>query len=80
MKTAKEEVRELLDRLPENVSLEDIQYHISDCRKTQKAREDVIRCSLCSKSQSEVRKLIAGPTVYICDECVDVRQEFTARQ
>src|SRR5512140_1585872 len=29
-------------------------------------------CSFCGKSQKEVRKLIAGPTVYICDECVDI--------
>jgi len=30
-----------------------------------------LRCSFCGKSQDEVKKLIAGPTVYICDECVD---------
>src|SRR5262245_9353750 len=29
-------------------------------------------CSFCGKSQNEVRKLIAGPTVYICDECVEL--------
>src|SRR5439155_466870 len=29
-------------------------------------------CSFCGKSQDEVRKLIAGPTVYICDECIDL--------
>jgi ATP-dependent Clp protease ATP-binding subunit ClpX len=29
-------------------------------------------CSFCGKSQHEVRKLIAGPTVYICDECVEL--------
>ncbi|MBI4389435.1 MAG: hypothetical protein HY580_04585, partial [Nitrospinae bacterium] len=28
------------------------------------------RCSFCGKSQEEVKKLIAGPTVYICDECI----------
>lgn len=32
----------------------------------------VISCSFCGKSQKEVRKLIAGPTVYICDECVEL--------
>jgi ClpX C4-type zinc finger protein len=31
-----------------------------------------LRCSFCNKSQRDVRKLIAGPTVYICDECVDI--------
>ena len=29
-------------------------------------------CSFCGKGQPEVRKLIAGPTVYICDECVEL--------
>ena len=33
---------------------------------------DMLRCSFCGKSQHEVRKLIAGPTVYICNECVEV--------
>src|SRR5882672_3501595 len=33
---------------------------------------DVLRCSFCNKSQRDVKKLIAGPTVYICDECVDI--------
>lgn len=31
-----------------------------------------IYCSFCNKSQHEVRKIIAGPTVFICDECVDL--------
>src|SRR4051794_36882880 len=30
------------------------------------------RCSFCNKSQREVRKLVAGPDVYICDECIDI--------
>jgi len=33
---------------------------------------DALRCSFCGKSQDEVKKLIAGPTVYICDECIDL--------
>ena len=33
---------------------------------------DILRCSFCNKNQNDVRKLIAGPTVFICDECVDV--------
>ena len=33
---------------------------------------DVLRCSFCGKSQDEVKKLIAGPTAYICDECIDL--------
>jgi hypothetical protein len=34
--------------------------------------DDGLRCSFCNKSQNDVRKLIAGPTVFICDECVAV--------
>ena len=34
--------------------------------------EESLRCSFCNKSQNDVRKLIAGPTVFICDECVRV--------
>jgi ATP-dependent Clp protease ATP-binding subunit ClpX len=32
----------------------------------------LLLCSFCGKSQHEVRKLIAGPTVFICDECVEL--------
>jgi ATP-dependent Clp protease ATP-binding subunit ClpX len=39
-------------------------------------REEILRCSFCAKSQSDVRKLIAGPSVYICDECVDICNEI----
>ena len=39
---------------------------------------DVLRCSFCNKSQREVRKLIAGPNVYICDECVDICLDIIA--
>ena len=35
-----------------------------------KPDQDELRCSFCNKGQNEVRKLIAGPTVCICDECV----------
>ena len=34
--------------------------------------ETVLRCSFCNQGQSDVKKLIAGPSVYICDECVDI--------
>lgn len=34
--------------------------------------DEILRCSFCNKSRGEVRKIIAGPKVYICDECVDV--------
>jgi ATP-dependent Clp protease ATP-binding subunit ClpX len=37
-------------------------------------------CSFCGKSQDEVRKLIAGPTVYICDECIELCNEIIAEE
>ncbi|MDH3785972.1 MAG: hypothetical protein OEV00_11675, partial [Acidobacteriota bacterium] len=37
-----------------------------------KGEGEGLKCSFCNKSQRDVRKLIAGPTVYICDECVDI--------
>ena len=40
--------------------------------------DDTLRCSFCNKSQREVRKLIAGPTVFICDECVDICLDIIA--
>ena len=36
------------------------------------APEKMLYCSFCGKSQNEVKKLIAGPSVYICDECIDL--------
>src|SRR5215475_9176600 len=36
------------------------------------AAPQLLRCSFCSKSQHDVRQLIAGPSVYICDECVEI--------
>ena len=39
---------------------------------------DCLVCSFCGKTQREVRKLIAGPTVYICDECVGLCVDIIA--
>ena len=36
------------------------------------ASDKLLYCSFCGKSQHEVRKLIAGPSVFICDECVEL--------
>ena len=36
------------------------------------SQSDKLHCSFCGKSQDEVKKLIAGPSVYICNECVDL--------
>ena len=47
--------------------------------------EKLLYCSFCGKSQHEVRKLIAGPSVFICDECVElcndiIREEIQQAQ
>ena len=39
---------------------------------TEKNNKNILYCSFCGKSQHEVKKLIAGPTVFICDECVEL--------
>jgi len=44
----------------------------------QEKPEVQLRCSFCGKGRDEVRKLIAGPTVYICDECVDLCNDIIA--
>ena len=47
-----------------------------------KKREDGanLSCSFCGKSQKEVKKLIAGPTVYICDECIELCNDIIAEE
>ncbi len=39
-----------------------------------------LSCSFCGKGQREVRKLIAGPTVYICDECIRLCNDIIAEE
>jgi len=39
---------------------------------------EILRCSFCNKDQNDVQKLIAGPTVFICDECVEVCNDIIA--
>ena len=39
-------------------------------------KEALLRCSFCGKTQEEVKKIIAGPTVYICDECIGLCNEI----
>lgn len=41
---------------------------------------EVLHCSFCGKSQDEVKKLIAGRGVYICDECIEVCINIVARR
>ena len=43
-------------------------------------RTDALVCSFCGKGQEEVKKLIAGPTVYICDECIDLCNDIIAEE
>ena len=35
-----------------------------------------LKCSFCGKSQEQVRRLVAGPNVYICDECIELCQGY----
>src|SRR5512146_1587060 len=43
-------------------------------------RSNNLTCSFCGKSQDEVKKLIAGPTVYICDECIELCNDIIAEE
>jgi hypothetical protein len=43
-------------------------------------QQEILYCSFCGKNQHEVRKLIAGPGVYICDECVDLCTDIVDEQ
>ena len=49
---------------------------------TERKRDDhgSLSCSFCGKSQKEVKKLIAGPTVYICDECIGLCNDIIAEE
>ena len=44
----------------------------------QRTTGERLQCSFCGKSQDEVRKLIAGPKVYICDQCVELCNDILA--
>ncbi|MFZ0371573.1 MAG: ClpX C4-type zinc finger protein, partial [Halobacillus sp.] len=39
-----------------------------------------LKCSFCGKSQEQVRKLVAGPGVYICDECIELCTEIVEEE
>jgi len=45
-----------------------------------KRGSSILKCSFCGKNQDEVKKLIAGPSVYICDECVDLCNEIISEE
>jgi ATP-dependent Clp protease ATP-binding subunit ClpX len=42
--------------------------------------KNTLYCSFCGKSQHKVRKLIAGPTVFICDECVELCMDIIGEE
>ena len=46
-------------------------------KRTKRARE-LVRCSFCDKDQNHVRKIIEGPSVFICDECIEVCNDIIA--
>ena len=41
---------------------------------------DLLKCSFCGKTQKQVKKLIAGPGVYICDECIELCNEIIVEE
>ncbi|HKA21074.1 MAG TPA: ClpX C4-type zinc finger protein [Blastocatellia bacterium] len=61
------------------MQLENLQKEAAALQKAIDASKDItLRCSFCGKSQNEVNKLIAGPMVYICNECIDICNEIIA--
>ena len=48
--------------------------------KEKKEHASPLKCSFCGKGQEEVKKLIAGPSVFICNECVDLCNEIIAEE
>ena len=46
----------------------------------QSLSKNTLHCSFCGKSQHEVRKLIAGPTVFICDECLELCMDIIRQE
>ena len=50
---------------------------MSDGQEENKAN---LSCSFCGKSQKEVKKLIAGPSVYICDECIGLCNDIISEE
>ncbi|MDF2536483.1 MAG: ATP-dependent protease, partial [Bacillales bacterium] len=48
--------------------------------KKSSSNHDHLSCSFCGKSQDQVRKLIAGPGVYICDECIELCNEMVEEE
>jgi hypothetical protein len=47
-------------------------FGLAKTRDHAEERKELLQCSFCRKNQDEVRKLIAGPTLFICDDCVQI--------
>ena len=63
-----------LDRYPERPLAGGTQMSRRD------ANQEHLTCSFCGKSQEDVKKLIAGPAVYICDECIELCNDIIAEE
>jgi len=50
----------------------------SPLRLLTRRMKSLLRCSFCGKSENEVRKLVAGPNVYICNQCIDICNQVIA--
>ena len=50
----------------------------SPLRLLTRRKEEALRCSFCGKSEIEVKKLVAGPKVYICNECIGICNQVIA--
>src|SRR3984885_10381115 len=53
---------------------------MSNDQRGNSGRDKVFHCSFCGKSQHEVRKLIAGPSVYVCDECIALCNDIISEE
>ena len=61
-----------------NATPKSVQKKRAEAPAAKVGKKGILNCSFCGKSQKEVKKLIAGPQVYICDECVAMCNEILA--
>ncbi len=67
-------------RIGEKSNIEVLESMSKDKKENGKGDGKLLYCSFCGKSQHEVRKLIAGPSVFICDECVDLCNDIITEE
>ena len=53
---------------------------MSDDKNNEEDSGKLLYCSFCGKSQHEVKKLIAGPSVFVCDECVELCNDIISEE